>query len=238
MRYLLGVSSLIKTIRRLYSLPEPPEWLNKDLRLFVKGQVPFTMPYKRLAKTDFIWEFIVASRLASFCSVYKQEPDIVCNMRSTKFSIACKMIWTKNKKQWLNTLSVASRQIEKAEGKRGYIAVDYSPIIDHKKYFRFTGTAEQPSYLDFKNKESPTYALDKDLRDIINELKASEIEDRIRYGYSGEYKREKCRAVIFFARTVLTIQGIPATLQRGAYLPLGIMDEFDEVIHRNLDRSQ
>jgi hypothetical protein len=205
LRRVAGVEFLIKAVFRV-AKDGPPKWLLDDLKFFRKAQVPFDEPYKMYSKSNHVWEFICACIVSSFTAqLSRSEPDITSLFRGRKIGIACKVLSTDNPQKQIRRIVKGVEQIENADIEDGFVFVNISRLLDHRKYFDVEG-GDVATYRDFKLVSTPQETISRDMSEILNRLvELGLARPLVQKGYPFGRARIKLRLVNFFAQTIVCV---------------------------------
>ncbi|HKO93003.1 MAG TPA: hypothetical protein VJU61_17730 [Polyangiaceae bacterium] len=85
---------------------------------------------------DLSWELLLASIVAHFAPVRKQEPDLVCTFNGMDIGLAAKVSYTGNEGQFLDQIQEGARQIERQGVDAGFVVVNMVEHFPHECMFK------------------------------------------------------------------------------------------------------
>lgn len=104
------------------------------------GDPLLTGPSDRVGKItrprDFSWELLLASLVAPFAPVRREEPDAVCTFNGQRLGLAAKVSYSGNEAQFLDQIQEGARQIERQPVDGGFVIVNMLEHFPHGRMFR------------------------------------------------------------------------------------------------------
>jgi hypothetical protein len=179
------------------------------------------------------WELVVALVCSSFCQNVKQgkpEPDVIVTVHGLEWAMPCKVLYSEIVENQLKPIIKGIKQIENSDFDQGVVMVNISNLVRHENYF--FKSPEPTKYYSYATFEDAMSDFRKEVNDIFVRLQTSNSNfTSIYYDKNGK-RREKTKAVLWFAQVVTVVMGKPVLLTQPMMTPLnnGKIEEVKEIL--------
>lgn len=191
--------------------------------LFSGSDISFISGGPQNSSRDKAWEVYCAAAVCNCAvNVVLAEPDVLLRYHNYSVGLACKMIYTTNINNVANRIIEGAKQIESCHCDFGIVIANLSPTISHAD-FMFEKPGSPGIYWGFNNGEKAVDALGEKVNKFVLSMKRQPLIRRLSNDSVGNF-RTRTRGIIYFAQTVVRIDGIPSLIS------YGLKDQFRNIL--------
>jgi hypothetical protein len=194
---ILWNASLAEVLMPVYSRLQPSiETVMRDV--FTGTDICFLRAAHSTKPRNQAWELYVGSRAATVAEhVVFAEPDIVATYRGSEWALACKVFYTSDPDNQVDTIISGVKQIEKSPHRAGVVLANVSNLVNHELFMTKAGWVNYPSV--------------EVVRDVLAK-ETARVRDafRTRPGLVKRMQdREKTRGIFLVGMALAFVQGAP-----------------------------